>query len=253
MTTNSSLAGRQQVSEMDYPFAWPPESILEPGPFFQWDKKVVFDFHEVCVTWKGAFAEFCNKLYGRNLDPEQFNFYNMQLDPRVDLTVAEFNDAFNLFVQLAVGGYGDLEPIAGIKEAMDEIKAAGIGIEIWTWTPGAGDGQATGNKPFPSGDAQTVTLELIKRLGLPVEDIRFMKTYEKKAEMVEERIPLIIEDSPETVVGVGLGMAHAAILVPEKYNEGLLCPNVLRLNSREDLARTVIEFFNELDAAGVLL
>jgi hypothetical protein len=238
---------------MDYPFAWPPESVVAPGPYFQWSRTVVFDFHEVCVSWKKSFADFVNKLYGRNIDPEQFNFYNMQLDPSVDLSPDEFNEAFNTFVQLAVGGYGDLDAFDGIKETMDAIKAAGIGIDIWTWTPGSGDGQTTGSKPFPSGDAQVVTLQLIERLGLPVDAVRFMKTYEKKVEMVEERIPLIIEDSPETVVGVGLGMAHAAILVPEKYNEGLLCPNVLRLKSREDLARTVIEFFQALDDAGVLL
>jgi len=241
------------VAEMPYPYAWPPESILEPGAYFQWSRKVVFDFHEVCVTWKKHFVDFVNKTYGRNIDPDQFNFYSMQFDPTVDLGPDEFSEAFNTFVQLSKGGYGDLDAIAGIKEAMEEIVAAGIGIEIWTWTPGAGDSQTSGLKAYPSGDAQVVTMKLIKKLGLPTSAVRFMKTHEKKAEMVEERIPLIVEDSPETVVGVGLGMAHAAILVPERYNEGLLCPNVLRLNDRSDLARTVIDFFAKLDEAGVLL
>jgi len=140
-------------------------------------------------------------------------------------------------------------------EAMRKIIAAGIGIEIWTWTPSASETQFSGLKSYGTGIAQRVTLDLIQKLKLPIDivrEVRFMSPDRKKWEMVEERIPLIVEDNPETAVGVGRGIGHAAILVPESYND-ITSENVLRLTDRKHLAATVIGFFAKLDAAGVLL
>jgi hypothetical protein len=66
-------------------------------------------------------------------------------------------------------------------------------------------------------------------------------------------VPLLIEDNPETAVSVGMGIAHAVILVPESTNLGLVAPNVLPLTERKDLAKSVISFFAKLADAGLLL
>jgi hypothetical protein len=234
---------------------WPPSSVLNPGPNHKWSREVVFDFHEVVVKWVEQFTTFLNLTYGYNMKPGQ-RFYNMQFDPSTPITPEQFDDAFVTFARLSVGGYGDLKAHEGIKETMEAIVAAGIKIQIWTWTPGAAEIKADGAGAYNTGIAQRVTRELIRKLDLPIDverDVRFMKPDRKKWEMAEEHIPLIVEDNPETAVAVGLGIAHAAILVPEPYNEGLVAPNVLRLSDRNDLAPCVINFFQKLDDAKVLL
>ncbi|HMO19505.1 MAG TPA: hypothetical protein PKC98_00900, partial [Candidatus Melainabacteria bacterium] len=139
-------------------------------------------------------------------------------------------------------------------EAIKAIKAAGIDVKVWTWTPGAAESRLNHSAgSYNHGVAQGETRKLIAKLGLdPDRDLRFISPGSKKYEMVSEHIPLIVEDSPETAVGVGQ-MAHAAILVPEEYTKGVKAPNVLRLDHRSQLAPTVIRFFEELDAAGKLL
>jgi hypothetical protein len=256
MSTKSLKSRRAAVAAMPYPYAWPPESVLNPGAHMKWSKKVVFDFHQVCTNWTKQFVEFVNRTYGYNIDPNTTDFYNMQFDPSNPMTPEQFEDAFRTFARLSRGGYGDLEAYPGIKETMEEILAAGIGIEIWTWTPGAAEKQPTGQKSFGTGIAQRVTMDLVRTMGLPIDaerDVRFMAPTSKKWEMAEEHIPLIIEDNPETAVSVGMGAGHAVIMVPESYNQGMIVPNVLPLKNRKQLARTVISFFEKLDAAGVLL
>jgi len=239
-------------------FAWPPTSVVAPGPNFKWSRKVVFDFHEVIVKWVEQFTNFINLTYGYNIKPSSSRFYNMQFDPELSLTPEQFEEAFQAFARLSEGGYGDLKAHAGIVKAMKDIISPETGlnleIEIWTWTPAAAETQFTGLKSYGTGIAQKVTLDLIARLGLPVDtvrQVRFMKPEQKKWEMVEERVPLMIEDNPETAVGVAcLGLA--SILTPERYNN-ITCENVLRLTDRKHLAATVIDFFKKLDEAGVLL
>lgn len=235
---------------------WPPESVLKPGANHKWSREVVFDFHEVCVKWVARFTDFVNRCYGYNIKPEQLRFYHMQFDPSCPLTPQQFNEAFVAFARLSQGGYGDLELHPGIVEAIKQVKDAGIGVKIWTWTPGAAEAKFVGGSAYQTGIAQRVTRDLIVKLGFPVDvdrDVRFMQPGQKKWEMAEEHIPLIVEDNPETALSVGLGIAHAAILVPEPYNEGFACRNVLRLSERSQLAPTVIDFYKKLDEAGVLL
>jgi len=235
--------------------AWPPQSVLIPGPNHKWRREVVFDFHEVCVKWVHRFADFIHRQYGIKIDPETIQFTNLQYDPSNGLTPEQFNEAFVTFARLSKGGYGDLEAHAGIKETMEQIRAAGIGISIWTWTPGAIEQKFEGGSAYQTGVAQRVTRDLIQKLGLPIDvdrELRFMQPGGKMWAMAEEHIPLIVEDNPATAVQVA-GLAHAAILVPEAYNESLSFNNVLRLNDRSELAPAVIEFFKKLDEAGVLL
>lgn len=234
---------------------WPPNSVLKPGPNHKWSREVVFDFHEVCVKWVERFCEFVNLTHGYNINPSQIDFYNMQFDPSTAITPEQFDDAFVAFSRLSVGGYGDLVAHEGIKEAMEAIKAAGIKVTIWTWTPGAAEIKFDGAGAYNTSIAQRVTRDLIVKLGLPVDverDLRFMKPERKKWEMAEEHIPLIVEDNPETAVAVA-SAAHAVILVPEAYNKSLSFNNVLRLNDRGELAPAVINFYKKLDEAGVLL
>lgn len=233
---------------------WPPQSVLAPGNDFLWSKEVVFDLHNTLVNWTERFAEYCNLHFGHSIDASKQRFYHMQFDPSNGLTDAEFLAAFIAFARRAEGGYGDLQPYDNVVEDIAKIKAAGIGVKIWTWTPGASETRIdNGAGAYETGIAQSVTKTLVAKLGIdPDRDLRFMKPGEKKYKMFAEHIPLIVEDSAETAVGVASG-AHAAILVPEPYNEGVACPNLIRLDHRGQIAPTVIEFFKKLEAAGVLL
>src|SRR5205814_2803590 len=126
--------------------------------------------HEVCVKWVHRFAEFVNATYpGANLKPEQIQFTNLQFDPSNNLTPEQFNEAFVTFARLSKGGYGDLEAHSGIKETMEEIRKAGIGITIWTWTPGAAETKFEGGSGYHTGVAQRVTKDLVRKLGLPID------------------------------------------------------------------------------------
>src|SRR5690606_32342405 len=94
-------------------------------------------------------------------------FYHMWSDPEVGLSNDEFVSAFIAFAGRAKGGYGDLELYPESIDTIKKIKAAGIDVKIWTWTPGACepriDGTAAG---FDTGIAQGVTKDLVAKLGI---------------------------------------------------------------------------------------
>lgn len=249
MSTKSKTSGGPKTLR-----GWPPKSVLKPGEDNPWNRTVVFDLHNTLVNWTDAFCAFANTQMGYALKTDKQKFYHLQMDPDNPLSHEEFVALFDAFAARHVGGYGDLEIYPGALEALQAIKDAGIDIQIWTWTPGAIDASMSHHDRMNStGAAQTVTRELVRKLGIdPDRKLRFISPGAKKYEMCSEYIPLIVEDSPETAVGVGQ-MAHAAILVPEPYNKGIKATNVLRLDHRNQLAPTVIKFFEELEAAGALL
>ncbi|HEY9777500.1 MAG TPA: hypothetical protein V6C81_27300 [Planktothrix sp.] len=254
--TKSQKMSRAQVAKMDYPYAWPPESVLSPGPNFLWKREVAIDFDQVVANWTEQYVKFINLTYGYNIDHTQIDCYNMQFDPRIPLTPEQHEEAFIAFSRLSRGGFDALKPYDGIRDTFRAILDAGIRIKIYTWVPGATEKVPGGAKSFNSGQAQRARFEMIKALDLgidPMKDVKFMGSAAKKWKMAEEHIPLIIEDNPETAVGVGMCAAHAVILVPEATNAGLIAPNVLPLRDRKDLAKTVISFYQKLDAAGLLL
>lgn len=255
MSTRNQLS-RAQVAAMPYPYAWPPASVLNPGPNFFWKREVAFDFHQVIANWVEQYVKFVNKTYGYNIDHTKVDFYNLQFDPNIPLTPEQHEESFIAFARLSKGGYGSLKAYEGVQATFQKILDAGISIKIFTWTPGAAEKIQGGEKSYNSGIAQRVTRELIESLdlGLNVDrDVKFISPGAKKWKMAEDHIPLLIEDNPETAVSVGMGIAHAVILVPETTNLGLIAPNVLPLNDRKDLAKTVISFYSKLDAAGLLL
>jgi hypothetical protein len=254
MSTRKSLS-RAQVANQDYPYAWPPESVLSVEPEF-WKREVAIDFDQVVANWTEQYVKFVNKTYGYNIDHTKVDFYHMQFDPSIPLTPEQHAEAFIMFSRLSRGGFDSLKPYDDIRETFRAILDAGIRIKIYTWVPGAADKVPGGAKSFNSGAAQRARFEMIKALDLgidPVKDLKFMGPGEKKWKMAEEHIPLLIEDNPETAVGVGMCAAHAVILVPETTNAGLIAPNVLPLKNRKDLASAVISFFEKLDDAGLLL
>lgn len=238
---------------------WPPQSVLEPGDGHLWVPTVAFDFHEVVVSYLEGFATFVNLSYpGANMNPATARFYHPGYDPEVGLSPVEFERAFATFAMAAPGGYGSLPAIGNIKEQMQRIRDAGIRIKILTWVPGAA-GSVTpvdmDKNPLHSGIAQRVTLDLIEKLGLPVDiehDVEFIHTGQKPFHMGRKRIPLIVEDNEATCALVAQ-LAHAAILVPKPYNEGFACRNVLRLNDHSEIADTVIAFFEALRSRGLVL
>jgi len=247
---------RAQVSELGHPYAWPPETVLNPGRGFIWKRVVAFDFHQVVTNWLEQYVKYINATYKRDIDHTKISLYNLQFDPNVNLTPAEHEEAFVNFARLSRGGYGSLQPYPGIREAFRKISDAGIKIKIFTWTPGATEKILGGDKSYGSGIAQRVTRELIESLDLGIDvdrDLKFIAPAEKKWKLVEDHIPLLVEDNPETAVSVGMGIGHAVVLVPETQNEGLIAPNVLRLTDRTELADTVISFYAKLGEAGLLL
>lgn len=250
------MQSRAAVSAMDYPYAWPPESVLKPGDNFLWKPVVVFDFHQVVTNWVEQYVKYINLTYNRNIDHTKISLYNLQYDPQVNLSPAEHEEAFVNFARLSRGGYRALKAYPGIKETFRQILDAGIKIKIFTWCPSATEKINGGEKSFGSGMAQRATRELIESLDLGIDvdrDVKFMGPGDKKWRMAEEHLPLIVEDNPETAIAVAMGIGHAVILVPEPQNEGLVAPNVLRLKDRNDLASTVIGFFEKLDEADLLL
>ena len=119
---------------------WPPTSVLEPADGHLWIPRVAFDFHEVVVSFLRQFAVVANQLYpGANINPDTAKFYHPGFDPEVAMSPLEFERAFYDFAALSQGGYGDLPVIAGVKEQMEQIRKAGIGIQILTYVPGAND------------------------------------------------------------------------------------------------------------------
>lgn len=254
MSTTNSKAVRSRVRTSSTS-NWPPNSILEPGEGHRWVPTVAFDLHEVIVSFMAQFAEYANTVYpDANLNPAKSRFYDPGYDPEVNISPIEWNHLFSTFCMLAPGGYGDLPIIPGIIEQMNKIKAAGIHIEIWTWVPGATTVTNEDHMPLHSGVAQRQTLELIEKLGIPVDvdrDVKFVAPNQKARRLGQKHIPLLVEDNRTTAVNVA-DMAHAAILVPTPYNQ-VTCPNVLRLKSRDELADRVIEVFEALRAKGLLL
>ncbi|MBS2002684.1 MAG: hypothetical protein JST44_14335 [Cyanobacteria bacterium SZAS LIN-5] len=251
MSTSRKKAGPQ----LSKPRNWPPKSVLEPGTSHKWVPVVAFDFHEVVVSFMEQFARVANASYpGANLDASKAGFYNFGYDPEVGINPVEFQHLFKHFCMLSSGGYGDLPMIPGIKEQMEAIKAAGIGITILTWVPGATDVVGDDKNPLHSGIAQRETIRLIEKLGLPVDvdrDVKFISPNQKPGYLGKKHIPLLVEDNRTTAVAVA-DMAHAAILVPTSYNQ-VTCPNVLRLKSRDELSARVIGFYEELRSRGLLL
>lgn len=231
---------------------WVPESVIELGrlePFF---RKIVFDLHGVILNWQHLYYAFVNEQYGYNIDADKVRFY--YLDPKVPATCEQLEEAFDAFVSLSRGGYGDLAIYPGIVEDMHAIRDAGIAIEIWTWTPGVGNTKSAVVAPFETGCAQAVTQELLASLKLPIDpvrDVRFMPLAEKRGEMVEEHIPLIVEDSV-VVASMVAESAHAAILMPTEYNKTFRFKNVHRLKHRRQLVPVVLNFYAGLEEAGVL-
>lgn len=246
---------KKAVPQLSQPRNWPPKSVLEPGDSHKWAPVVAFDFHEVIVSFLSQFAVVANASYpGANMKPATAGFYNFGYDPEVGINPVEFQHLFKTFCMLSSGGYGDLPLIAGIKETMEEIRAAGIGITILTWVPGATDVVGDDKNPLHSGTAQRETLKLIEKLGLPIDvdrDVKFISPSQKPSYLGKKHIPLLVEDNRTTAVAVA-DMAHAAILVPTTYNQ-VTCPNVLRLKSRSELGARVIGFYNELRTRGLLL
>jgi hypothetical protein len=221
---------------------WPPKSVLEPGGRHKWENTVAFDFHEVIVSFMAQFAKVLNSLYpGANLDPSRLEYYHPGFDPKVNIGPQEFERAFNFFVELSKGGYGDLPLIPGMKEALERIKGAGIGIQIVTYVPGFADLLYPDRRPHNTGTAQQATLDLIEKLGLPIDvtpgsgEVKFIKPWEKAYHLAyAAHIPLIVEDNRTTASSVS-DLAHAAILRPTSWNKCGNIPNVLRLDERKDL------------------
>jgi len=239
------------TTSSEYPLI--PQNMLDQGPAF-WEKRLVWDLHGVIVNWIEPFCKFASRVTGRNIDPDKVRYYRAGYDSQIPMSPAEWDTLFTQFARLGKGGYGDLKPYPGAVEAMQEIAAAGITSEIWTWTPGASEIDFNG-KAYGSGIAQGVTLKLIEKLGLPVDkrEVRFMSSSVKGANLAHEHYPLLVEDNPTTAVHVATDFGQACLLLPQPYNKGLLCPGVTRLEGYSQLAPTVIEFFKQLETAGVLL
>lgn len=253
MTTSKKSGGSGLVlAEINPQTNWPPKSlsdITKLDPYFKWSRTIMVDLHGVIFDWEARFQEFATKYHGFTFNNVNREFYDLARDPNTPISPEQFSELFVQFVKRASGGYGDLDPIPGVIEQLALIKKAGIRVLICTWTPGAADARPDGSATYGTGIAQKETEDLILRHMSGVvgkSDIVYASTHGKKRFMVEERIPVIIEDNAETAVGVAQS-AMAAIVMPQPYNAGLQFRNVLRLDSSNQLAHAVLTVFDKLD------
>ena len=233
---------------------WLPDSIKNVSGNEKWSNTVLFDLHETIVNWGGTIATIAKQMYPHsNFNPNKMDFYNAGFDPSCNLNSYEWEMV--LIQSLTHGVYGQLPLVdKDIRAQMWKIARTGTRIRIATHVPGASDISHTDKIPVHTNVAQRLTIELIKRLDLPVDlerDVEFIYPSRKKEFMAERYIPLIIEDNIETAAGVAT-YAHACILVPKSYNAGFKCPNVLRLATRAELDTRVISFFKELKRLDLL-
>lgn len=252
MSTKKNASWTQAASRV--PLGWPPANLLAMKQDLR--QTVIFDLHGPILDWNGAFAAYCNDLYKINVNPQEALFYSPGYDQSTPISPRQFADAFGEFARKTREGYGSLKPHDGIKETLDAIRAAGIKVEIWTWVPGVTDYDPVTLVSNGSGIAQDVTRQLLEKHKLVRDaqtEVRFIKPGHKVTEMLQEHIPLIVEDHPVTAIEAGAAYGHAAILVPEPYNCHISANGVLRLQDRADLAPVIISFYEELKKANCLM
>lgn len=251
---SNKLSKRFIETAANVSLGWPPANLLAQKRMFL--KKVIFDLHGPILDFNGPFLAHLSGLYNKKLDASMLDHYNMGYNARMPITPFQFQRGLENFGRLARGGFSDLPAMPGIVEALKQIQDAGIKLEIWTYAPGASDYSHDTLLANGTGIAQLGTIECIERLGI-VKDVRkqvrFIKPEAKASEMAKEHIPLIVEDHPVTAVTAGTAFGNAAILVPERYTEGVNAPGVLRLDNRTDLAPAIISFFAKLEEAGCLI
>jgi hypothetical protein len=231
----------------------PPNLLAQKKTFL---RKVAFDFHGPITDFNNPIAAYLSGLYGVKIEPSMLNHYKWGYNASMPITQPEFEQGLMNFGRLARGGFSDLPAMEGIVEALKEIQAAGIALEIWTYVPGATDYDAETLVARGTGIAQLGTRTLIEKLGIVAnvdKQVRFIRPDQKIAKMALEHIPLIVEDHPVTAVQAGAEFGSAAILVPEPYNRGIAAPGVLRLENRAELAPAIIDFYKKLDEAGCLI
>jgi hypothetical protein len=254
ISTNKSAALSAKKATAASQTLWLPDSIKNVSSDEKWSNEVLWDLHETIVNWGAPIANLAKQLYPHsNFDPTKMSFYNAGFDPSCNLNPYEWEMV--LIQALTHGLYGQLELAdKDTHRQMWKIAKSGTRNRIATHVPGASDISHTDKIPYHSNVAQRLTLELIKRLNLPVDverDVEFIYPHRKKDFMADRYIPLIIEDNIETAAGVAT-YAHACILVPKSYNAGFKCPNVLRLDNRAELDTRVIAFFKELKRLNLL-
>jgi len=252
---STKLSKRFIETAANVPLGWVPSNVLAQKDMFL--RKVVFDFHGPIVDFNNPIAAHLSGLYGVEVDPAlMLDHYKWGYNSRMPITQPQFEAGLEHFGRLARGGFSDFPAMPGAVEAIKQITAAGIAVEIWTYVPGATDYNHDTLLARGTGIAQLGTMELIEKLGVvanPRKQVRFIRPDQKVARMALEHIPLIVEDHPVTAVQAGAEYGHAAILVPEPYNVGVSAPGVLRLENRADLAPAIIEFYKKLDEAGCLI
>lgn len=248
------LSKRLASDAASVPMGWPTANVLRQKKMFL--NKVIFDFDGPIVDFNTHFLDYLSRLYQVKLDKSMLTHYNMGYNAAMPISPHQFQVGLDNYGRLAKGGFSDRKPMPGILDALKQIQAAGIRVEVWTYSPGATDHNPDTLVSNGTGTAQNATLELIRQLGFlenPDQQVRLIKPEMKAVEMAKEHIPLIVEDHPGTALAAGSVFGHAAILVPEPYNVGISAPGVLRLSDRADLAPAVISFFQKLREAGCLL
>lgn len=224
----------------------------EPGYFH---KALVCDLHGVIVDFLTPFLAFVSRKLQRKLESRHVRLYRHWQDPLAGLSPVEFQEQFEQFLPLAVGGYGDLKPYPGVIEGLRAVHRRGIRIMIWTWTPGVTDSVSLSGSHLGVGTAQEVTRRLIERLKLPVNcehDLLFMRPEKKPVEMARRHIPLIWDDNPTTAVEAASGFGLGCFMPAHSYNRSIWCPGVRRLD-HSSLGRTTLKYFEKLAARQLLI
>lgn len=257
-----SSSTQKQVSLTQKQASIMEKQILDLPPGFQYRKTVVFDLHGhrtgPIVDWVTPFALFMEKKFDMKINLEKLRLYDMGYMASLGLTSRQFDEAFTEFVRTdGKSGYGSCQLKPGVREAMKRIVDAGIKIEIWTWCPVFNEFDRLSNRAYGHSNAAERTKQLIVSLGLPLRDVdldlRFLKSDEKVPEMNRERVPVIVEDCPKTVISASQ-CGLTGIMVEEPYNKEYKAPGrFITARSPEEVADAVIAVFEILEKNGRLL
>lgn len=223
-----------------------------------WFPLLTLDVDGCLLEWREDFCRFVNNIWEstgikRRLDPASMTIFYFGNDPRSGMTEREFGTMFKRFAEQSVGGFDSLAVIAGVIDAVRQIREAGIKPLIMTDVPGALDLAADGFFNA-NGYAQQQRRKQLLKLGIvdSVEDVLFVRGQGKAARMLQERSPAAVEDRFSTAAMMASDYGLQCYLMAQPYNQGMACPGVVRYDNLAAAVPDILRLFDTLEAAGKL-
>jgi hypothetical protein len=236
----------------DYPLV--PDTVLLREDEY-WEPAVGIDADEVIEgfgpgLWEFIINAFARQRVKREIHPELVTIYDAGRDPRLGLSLNEYNRFLVDFILSGQGGMAGLSFYPGVVETMKGLRANGIQPIVITATPGALDISPDNEQPYYFGTAQELRRKRFEQAGIvSPHDIEFAPLLYKGSYMVHNHIPLLIDDHPGVDVFIARHHGLAAFMIQNentRYNHGVYAPGVSEFASLEEAFPAIIEFFDTL-------